>query len=226
MPKVSLVVPVYNMDNSLDFLKRNLESILKQTFTDYEIIVSDDSNDDLIETWLSRYKVKYFKNTGDKGMANNTNNAITNATGDLVKILFQDDFFFTENSLKQIVDHFTDRTEWLVTSCLHSMDGKTFFNEHKPYYSQSDNTIGSPSVTTFRRSIDELFDTNFHWVMDLDWYKRLYYKYGKPKIYDKPNVVIGIHPGQKTHLLTDERKILEHKLLKIKHETYEKSLLR
>ena len=223
MPKVSVVVPVYQMENALYFLERNLTSTFLQNYKNYEVIISDDSNDDLIETWLrkfSNYPIYYYKNRGEKGMAENTNNGINNATGELVKILFQDDYFAHLDSLGDIVKHFTERTMWLATGCTHSMDGVTTFNDHRPYYSESDNTIGSPSVVTFRREIKERFDTNFHWMLDLDWYKRLFRLYDKPKIYDQVNVVIGIHMGQKTNLLSDARKQLEWKMLKIKHDTY------
>ena len=40
MPKVSILIPTYNQPQ---FVKECIESILSQTFTDYEIIVTDDS---------------------------------------------------------------------------------------------------------------------------------------------------------------------------------------
>lgn len=208
------------MDNATDFLKRNLDSILIQSFKDYEIVISDDSDDDYLKIWLNKYPVKYFKNKGEKGMANNTNNAINNATGEIIKILFQDDYFATRKSLEEINQAFTNTCWWLATGCTHTMDGINYFNDHVPYYSESDNTIGSPSVITFRKEIKERFDPNFHWVLDLDWYKQLYRKYGKPKIYDRMNVVIGVGFHQKTNLLSDERKNLEHKLIKLKYEQH------
>lgn len=210
------------MKNAQLFLERNLKSIYIQSFDDYEIVITDDSEDDVLKNWISTLDlpIKYFKNLGNKGMANNTNFAINSATGDLVKILFQDDFFYDSRSLENIVKAFTQTCWWLATACTHTINGVDTFNDHKPFYSQSENTIGSPSVITFRSEIKERFDPNFHWVLDLDLYKRFYYKYGKPKILDKVSVVIGIHEGQKTYLLTDEEKTKEHLLLKRKHQTY------
>lgn len=218
--KISVVVPIYQMDNAIEFLDRNLKSIYIQSFDDYEIVISDDSDDDMLKIWLSKIDlpIKYYKNLGNKGMANNTNNAINHATGDLIKILFQDDFFYDSRSLEKIVEHFSSQTNWLVTGCTHTMDGITFLNDHKPYYSESENTIGSPSVLTFRKKVKERFDPNFYWALDLAFYKDLYNKYGKPKIYDQVNVVIGVGLHQTTAKLSDERKELEHKLLKLKYE--------
>ena len=214
MPKFSIVVPIYNMDNAIEFLKRNLDSILTQTFNDYEIIISDDSDDDMLKIWLHKYPVKHFKNTGRKGMANNTNHGISHATGEYIKILFQDDYFYNEESLSDIDKSFIGKQSWLVTGCTHT-DGRP----HTPFYSESENTIGSPSVLTFKKEVEERFDPEFHWVLDLDLYKRLFRTYGKPKIMDKINVVIGIGLHQTTHKLSDERKAIEFRLLKQKYDT-------
>lgn len=225
---ISIVVPVYQMENWQYFLQRNLMSIAQQNFRDYEVIVSDDSEGNEIQEWLTlelpvNLGCVYVKNPRQKGMANNTNNAIDNAEGKLVKILFQDDYFYHRDALGDIVKHFTPTCWWLATGCTHSMDGVNTFNDHRPYYSESENTIGSPSVLTFRHEIKQRFDPNFKWVLDLDLYKQLYFQYGKPKVYDSINVVIGIGFHQETNKLSDQEKLKEHQLLKLK---YEQSLVR
>lgn len=222
---ITIIVPIYNMDNALYFLERNLKSIAIQTFSDYEVVVSDDSTNDTLKDWLTRieFPVVYVRNPRTRGMANNTNHAIDNASGRLIKILFQDDYFSSTQSLEEIIKHFTPTCSWLVTGCTHSLDGVNTFNDHRPYYSDSENTIGSPSVITFKREVKQRFDSNFKWVLDLDWYKQLYQEYGKPKIYDQPNVVIGVGLHQETNKLSDLEKAREHQLLKLK---YEQSLVR
>lgn len=224
--KISLVIPIYPMENARYFLERNLTSIAHQNFKDYEIIISDDGDMEQIVAEILKplgIGCLYIKNPRDKGMANNTNNGIDNAQGELIKILFQDDYFYHKGSLGEIIKHFTPHTHWLATGCTHSMDGINTFNDHQPYYSESENTIGSPSVITFRQAIKLRFDPNFKWVLDLDFYKQLYYQYGKPKIYDRINVVIGIGIHQETNKLTDLQKAKEHQLIKLK---YEQSLVR
>lgn len=222
MPKVSIVVPIYEMENAQAFLERNLLSIYIQSFDDYEIVISDDSENDNLKTWLKKFDlpIRYFKNPGSHGMANNSNYGINQSQGELIKILYQDDYFYDSRSLENIIKHFTPTYNWLATGCTHTLDGVNFFNNHRPYYSESENTIGSPSVITFRREVLERFDPNFYWVLDLDLYKRLFRLYGKPKIYDAVNVVIGVGMHQETQKLSDERKILEHKLIKQKYEYY------
>lgn len=216
MPKISVVVPIYGMDNGEKLLKRNLDSIVSQTFKDYEIIISDDSEDDYLKIFCKKYPVKYFKNPGLHSMGSNSNYGISKATGDIIKILYQDDYFYNENSLAAIKRYFTGGASWFVTGCVHD-NGVELFNPHEPFYSESQNTIGSPSVLAFKREVEERFDPQFHWVLDLDLYKRLHRNYGKPKILKNINVVIGIHKGQQTNLLTEQRKLLEHQLLKEKY---------
>lgn len=217
---ISVCIPIYEMDDAVKFLTRNLDSILSQSYQDYEIVVSDDSDNDMLKTHFRNYPLVWVKNTGLKGMANNTNNAINHAKGELIKILFQDDYFFDEHSLGEIVKYFLPHTMWLVTGCCHEAeDGMGKINPHKPYYSESENTIGSPSVLAFRAEVLERFDPQFHWVLDLDLYKRLFHKYGKPKYLNKVNVVIGLGTHQTTHKLSDRRKEIEFELLKKKYDT-------
>lgn len=217
--QVSVVVPVYKMKNWQELTKRNIDSIFLQSFRDFEIVISDDSDDNEIREWLNQYGngIKYYKNPGEKGMPNNTNYGMDMATGELTKILYQDDYFYDERSLWDIVRHFTAWTQWMITPCVHTENGIDFFNEHRPYYSESENTLGSPSVLTLRSEIKERFDPRFSWVLDLDFYKRLFRKYGKPKYLDKVNVVLGLGSHQMTHILSDERKQEEFKLMTQKY---------
>lgn len=191
---ISIVIPVYDMKNKDFFLNRCLESIRTQTYQDYEIVI--------VEKGL--------------GMAGNTNEGIRQAKGDLIKILFMDDFLAHKNSLKSVVENF--KSNWLVTGCIcDNLTGK-----HFPTYSDDietgNNTIGSPSVLTIKKGLDIYFDEEMSWLLDCDFYKRLYTKYREPVILNDINVCIGIHDGQMTNILTDEQKLAEHKYMKNKYD--------
>lgn len=185
LPRISIVVPVYPMPNGDFFLKRCLDSIKSQTFKDYEVIITNDGK-----------------------MAENTNSGIKKSTGELIKILFMDDYFAHENALQIIVDNFAGR--WLVTGCTHDPGG----NEHLPQWSDlmatGVNTIGSPSVLTIKNENPLLFDEEMTWLLDCDLYKRYYDKYGKPTILNDINVAIGVGEHQSTHLMGEQVKINEH----------------
>lgn len=150
-------------------------------------------------------------------MAYNTNSAIKRAQGDIVKVLFMDDFLAHEDTLKNIVDNW--KGGWLVTGCTHT-HGKDRFNEHLAVYNDNIhqvNTIGSPSVLAFENKDPLLFDETMNWMLDADLYKRLHAKYGLPTILDSIDIVIGIGKHQTTNLLTEDEKIQEVNYTNQKH---------
>lgn len=174
------------MQNGAFFLKRAIDSVMSQTYQNYEIVL-----------------------TKKGSMAENTNEGIKRATGDLIKILYMDDYFAHENALQGIVDAWNGY--WLVTGCEHD-DGIARYNPHMPKYSENENTIGSPSVLTFKNGLDMYFDERMSWMLDLDFYNRMYKKYGEPTILNDINVTIGIHDGQMTNILTEGEKYKEQAL--------------
>lgn len=178
------------MKNKDFFLERALNSIRSQTFQDYEIVITEKGR-----------------------MAENTNASIKEAIGDLVKILYMDDWLAHDKALQDIVDNFEFTDDWLITGA--------DTNPH-PYWTDDietgNNKLGSPSALTMRRKTALLFDERMSWLLDCDLYRRLYDKYGEPKILDNIGVKIGIGDHQMTNILTDEEKLAEHKLIKEKYE--------
>ncbi len=181
------------MPNGSFFLWRLVQSLMMQSFKDYELVITQEGL-----------------------MARNTNAAIKKARGEIVKILYMDDYFAHNDSLKLIVDSFKPETQWVVTGCLHD-DGESKGNAHLPSYSQDihtgNNTIGSPSVLAFRREECLYFDENLSWLLDCDLYSRYYETYGLPTILKDLNVVIGIGEHQTTYALSNETKQWEHDYL-------------
>lgn len=191
-PLISICIPVHDMKNKDFFLHRLLDSIHNQSYKNFEIVMAEEG----------------------KGMAGNSNEAIKRARGDIIKLLYLDDYLAHEHSLQAIVDTFTG--SWLVTGCIHD-DGERCFNPHLPTYNEKIstglNTIGSPSVVAFENKEPLLFDENLTWLLDCDLYGRLYERYGEPTILNDLNVAIGIHDGQMTNLISDERKMQEFNYL-------------
>lgn len=195
-PKISVVVPIHDMPNGAFFLWRLVNSLMSQTFKDYELII--------VKEGL---------------MAENTNAGILKARGELVKILFMDDYFARADSLQEIVDKFEGR--WMVTGCVHDMGDGLYKNAHYSEYTQDistgNNCIGSPSVLTFRREGCLMFDENLSYMLDCDLYKRYYDTYGLPKILNDLNVVIGLHDNQTSNLMTHEQIFSEREYVNKKH---------
>lgn len=210
------------------FLPNNLNVLLGQTFKDFEVVITDNSEDDVIKNICENEKyrsldIKYTKNnkTVKKGISQNTNEAVKKASGELIKILYLDDYLASENSLQDIVDNF--KGNWLVTGCGHDEGDGKIINLHFPTYNDKiymgKNTIGSPSVLTIKNEDLIFFDENLTWLLDCDYYRRLYEKYGEPTILNKINVVIGIGKYQTTNHLNRFIKRTEYKYVKNKYAT-------
>jgi len=219
MAKITVAVPVHGMDNKEFFLKRLLDSLWSQTFQDFDIVVSDNSDDRILGDICDYYKtgITYLQNPR-KGMAQNTNEAIKASKGTLIKILYMDDFMAHDKALQRIWDNFSGH--WLVTGCSHCVDNY-IDNPHKPVYSDDihlgNNTIGSPSVLTILNQTPLLFDEEMQWLLDCDLYKRYHNLYGEPVILNDINVVIGLHDGQASNLMGDERKLQEKAYIQNKY---------
>jgi glycosyltransferase involved in cell wall biosynthesis len=206
--KVSVCIPTWEQyGRGFEFLQKNLNSILDQTYKNYNVIVSDHSlNDDiknLCNSYINYMEIIYVKNDNDLGNGPaNTNNSIINADGDIIKIMFQDDFFYDKNALEIIVNEFkNDDCNWLVTGCNHTNDdGSTYYNQMIPYWNDNivtgTNTISSPSVLSFRRNVPCLFNTNLTMLMDCEMYWQLYVKYGLPVIIPNCLVTNRMHEHQ------------------------------
>ena len=183
--KLSIAVPTHNMENAAGFLRRLMQSLEKQTFQDFEIVITKDGK-----------------------MAENTNAAIKKCKGEIIKIMYMDDYFAHENSLQNTVQGF--KGGWLATGCLHDSGNSELDRPHLPHYNgipNNSNTIGSPSVIAFENSDSPiLFDEQMTWVLDLDYYKRLFEKYGEPTVLDTYDIAIGTGGHQMTYKLTDEER--------------------
>ena len=109
MPKVSICIPAYR---DREGLERLLKSIVEQTFTDHEVIVSDDvagANAASLEDFVSSYSKKlgnkliYKKHISTGRPGDNWNSSIEGASGEYIKMMLHDDWFADKNSLKEYV---------------------------------------------------------------------------------------------------------------------------
>ena len=112
MPKVSVVTASYNYEN---YIKETIESVLAQTFQDWEMIIVDDGSTDksveVIEEYCqkdSRIKLYQHPNTENKGLAETLKLGISKTSSDWVVFLESDDTItpdYIEKKLKIIEDY-------------------------------------------------------------------------------------------------------------------------
>lgn len=95
LPKVSIVVPVYNMEEYLDMC---VASVLGQTFDDFEIVFvndgSTDRSEDIIDKYVSQYPNKCVKvNKTNGGLASARNKGLEYVKGSYTTFLDSDDYY-------------------------------------------------------------------------------------------------------------------------------------
>ncbi len=194
MPKVSICIPTYNQTIHL---KRTLDSILIQTYQDYEIIITDDSPGLIVKEFVEKYDFKgrlfYFKNDVTLGSPQNWNECIKKASGEYIKIVHHDDWFTTGDSLAQFVALLSDNPQCSLafsSSFVLLANGDNWVHQVSPNdinriqsHPESlllSNKIGSPSAVIYRKSVFEYFDKNLIWLVDIEFYIRVICKFNKP----------------------------------------------
>lgn len=186
--KVSICIPAYKQ---VEFLRETLRSVEIQDFTDYEIIVTDDSPDsgvlDLLNEFSFGDKLRYVHNSPALGSPLNWNAAVALARGEYVKILHHDDHFIRLDSLRLFVKLLDENPDadfgFSATLVNHVDSGFTRIHcttERQLGDLRADpaslfigNCIGAPSATISRRSANLDYDDRMKWLVDIDYYFRM-----------------------------------------------------
>ena len=94
-PFFSVVIPTYNRKRELE---RALDSLLSQSFKDFEVLVCDDGSTDgtreVCEKWAGALKISYLYNNNSGGPAKPRNNGMRHAKGEWVCFLDSDDWWY------------------------------------------------------------------------------------------------------------------------------------
>lgn len=189
----SIVIPAYEMKGRGSFfLNQSISKLHLQTFRNFEVIVSDQSSDREVENicsfWSDKINIKYYRSKAlNRSFSSNTNNAIKKCSGKWIKFLCQDDFLLDEYSLERIFRHIIsdEKINWIALSCFHSNDGEFLYRPFQPIWNDfvliGNNTLSSPSAICVKNTENlPLFDENLEWLVDCEWYQRIFDKFGEP----------------------------------------------
>lgn len=92
MPKFSIIIPTYNVEK---YVKKCLDSVMKQTFKDYEVIVTDDGSTDKTKSIVHKFDVELIE-SNHVGVSQARNLAINKAKGEYLVFLDSDDWWDKE----------------------------------------------------------------------------------------------------------------------------------
>lgn len=187
-PKVSVLLPNYNYAR---YIGEAIESVLNQTYQDFELIIVDnhstDNTEEVVSKYLSDPRVSFTKNDRNVGMVPNFNKSISLAKGEYIKFLLSDDILHPEllEKFVKILDE--NPTVGLVSSQSESFGSETvvrrspFENFQKGEFiireSIKDgrgNFIGEPTTVMFRASNLKIggFNAVYSCMNDLDFWLR------------------------------------------------------
>jgi len=100
---VSIIMPSYNTGR---FIAKTIESVLAQSYSDWELIIVDDcskdNTDDVVTQYLVDARIRYIKNETNSGAAVSRNRALREATGKWIAFLDSDDLWHPQKLEKQI----------------------------------------------------------------------------------------------------------------------------
>lgn len=103
-PLVSIITPLYNCEN---YIREAIESVLNQTYSNWEMIIIDDCSTDrsseIVKTYIEKEcRIKYKKNIKNMGPAISRNNGIRISKGQYISFLDSDDFWDLNKLYSQI----------------------------------------------------------------------------------------------------------------------------
>ena len=242
-PKVSICIPAYC---ETKFLFEALESCLSQSFTDIEVIVSDDTPDDSVKEVVARFavsddRISYYRNLGTPGAAGNSNYAVSKARGEWIKFLYQDDLFASDNSLEDFVAQ-TDKVDFIFSPCIQVKENtRRIYRINDESYKKLrkdpvrailslGNIIGAPSAIMIRKSAFTPFAEDMVWKFDLYGYINAFINTGNILCLDKPLIIINEHDRQLTervgrHNVIDYKESIKIGKLLLKYKRFRISAL-
>ncbi len=194
-PLISVCIPTYH---GAAHLSATIDSVLKQTLSDFELVIIDDNSPDDTAKVVAAYsdsRIRYLRNPVNLGPEGNWNRCLAEARGTYFKLLPQDDLLYPQSLERQaaILDSdFCNRIALvfgvrnIINHAGHVITRRSYPNGCNGTLAAHElirrcirygtNLIGEPGGVLFRKSTAEIvgkFDGSIPYVIDLDYWIRL-----------------------------------------------------
>lgn len=225
--RVSIVIPCYEMHGKgAEYLACALHSIFLQTWNHVEVVVSDNAEDDsitlVVDRWRHLLPLVHIR-PGTHRSTDTLNAGIRVATGDVIRILFQDDLLFGPNSLRQMMQECHRGARWCVGPSMHLIEGG-LVRPLTPFASTAMaygvNTIGPPSVLSFVNAPRLWFNEDLVWLMDCEFYLQLLKRHGPPAYVRHFSTIVRLGEHQLTNHISEQVKSHEVHIVLDAHPEY------
>ncbi len=210
IPLISICIPAYKNSK---LLERLLNSIVRQTFKDFELIITDDTPSNEVKLVSDKFQHTlphlYIKNQQALGSPANWNASISFAKGEWIKLMHHDDWFEGEQALQKFASATKNTTaEFIFSAYSNAEENKEKQQvilpmampqklQQKPWLLFIKNYIGNPSTTLIKNNLSSWYDENLKWVVDFEFYLQ---HIAAMKLFYIPETLVnvGIHQGQVT----------------------------
>ena len=183
MPQITAILPTWNR---AEWLEKSIQSVLDQTFGDFELVVVDDASTDSTAEIIERYsgKIRTIVFSENRGVSAARNAAISTSDSEWIAFLDSDDFWHPDKLQKQIAQtkmrpacplHFTDEI-WIRNGVRVNPKKKHQKKEGWIFQPSLALCLMAPSTVILRRELYEvhgLFDESLPVCEDYDLWLRL-----------------------------------------------------
>jgi len=222
-PKISVCIPTYNYEK---YISQAIDSVLSQTFTDFELLIADDcssdSSDEVIKCYTKKdSRIKYIRHQKNLGMVENWNYCLRQARGKYIKFLFGDDFLVSAQALEKMYSVMeADASVSLVSSARMIVDDKSVKTDVWSYSNKDIvengycaiqrcllrhiNLIGEPTAVMFKTAqAIRGFNQQYRQIVDLEmWFHLL--EQGRFAFLAEPLCAFRVHHQQQTAKTTKD----------------------
>ena len=191
MPKISVCIPVYNGET---YLAQTIQSVLNQTYPDFELIIIDNASTDHTVSVVRSFddpRIRLIQNETNVGMVGNWNNCLKYGTCEYMQLLCADDLLTPDNFQKkvEILDNYPEVGMVFSGSHVINETGKVVMNR-RPFRSsgmwdgkklarrsfRNHNYNAEPSNVMFRKSTSleiGAFDPDLWFTLDWNYWLRM-----------------------------------------------------
>lgn len=162
MPKVSIVVPIYNVEK---YLNKCVDSLLNQTLQDIEIILVDDGSTDNSGSMAKNFaeknpnKVKYYRKENG-GLSDARNYGISYATGEYIAFLDSDDYI-EKNAYEEMYNKaIEENSDYVECDFIWEYPNKSKIDKQEYYFGKQEMMINVRVVAWNKLIKRELITTN------------------------------------------------------------------
>lgn len=201
MPEISIIVPVYNVEK---YVKQCLQSILNQTFSDFEVIIIDDGSSDqsgkICDDFARLNSKITVLHTENEGLASARNKGLDRAKGDYICFVDSDDYL-QENYL-EFLYRIIQNSEYDFVSC-----AANFVDEQGKLIRRNDYLVSEKEIVG-DEIIDIYMTTNL--IEDASWnklYKKTVWqdlRFLEGYIYEDSEIIVRLLQRCKTIFFTSE----------------------